>query len=115
MPVVLSVTKSTTRVFDPYNLISNELAGFDKLVAYRSPANKTVPVVLLSSTKLTKSALAPTVPLNVIPPEFVTVNLPIRVPIDPLTDTAPVVCIVKFETAPEPFCPVTDDKYISPD
>ena len=39
----------------------------------------------------------PTAPENVVPPEFVTVSVPISVPMDPLTVTAPVTSMVTFD------------------
>ena len=56
------------------------------------------------SVKVTVVAL--TVLLNVVPPDCVTVNVPIWVPTTPLTVTRPVVLIVRFD---EPLIgPVTD-------
>ncbi|MFN9138739.1 MAG: hypothetical protein ACK5YE_23085, partial [Planctomyces sp.] len=39
----------------------------------------------------------PTAPENVVPPEFVTVSVPMSVPMVPLTVTAPVTLIVTFD------------------
>ena len=54
-----------------------------------------VPVVLVNAT-----VAAFTVLLNVVPPEFVIVRVPMSVPTAPETVTAPVVLIVKLEAEP---------------
>ncbi|MFM7922212.1 MAG: hypothetical protein ACKPJJ_18460, partial [Planctomycetaceae bacterium] len=77
-----------------------------------------VPVVAVSTTLAMVSPEAPTAPEKVVPPEFVTVSVPMSVAIAPLTVTAPVTSKVTFDgvlravpvmlerlTAPEPPVP----------
>ena len=66
----------------------------------------------MSTTLATTSPLAPTAPLNVVPPEFVIVKVPISVPIAPEAVTAPVVLIVILEAEP-PAVPETLLKLIA--
>ena len=78
--------------------------------AYRSLANSITPVPLVMARLVMRSALDPTAPLKVIPPELVTVSVPILVPIAPLTDTVSVVLMVIFDLTPE--VPLMEDKVI---
>ena len=55
---------------------------------------------------------APKVSLKVTPPDCVTVTVPMFVPTASATVTAPVVLIVRLETAPPPFAPVIASKSI---
>ena len=66
-----------------------------------------VPVVLVNAT-----VAASTVLLNVVPPEFVMVIVPMSVPIAPEAVTAPVVLIVILEAEP-PAVPETLLKLIA--
>ena len=61
------------------------------------------------SLKVIVAAL--TVPENVVPPDRVTVTVPMSVPTAPLTVTAPVVFIVRLD-APLRAVPVTEPKEI---
>jgi hypothetical protein len=74
------------------------------VVAVKAPLNVIVPVVAVNVT-----VAALTVLENVVPPDLVTVTVPISVPTAPLTVTAPVVLIVKLEVG-LPAVPVTEDK-----
>jgi len=76
------------------------------VVAVKAPEKVMVPVVLVNVT-----VAASTVLENVVPPDLVTVTVPISVPTAPLTVTAPVVLIVKLETEFNAV-PVTEDKEI---
>ena len=71
-----------------------------------------MPVVPVKTTLAIGSALAPTAPLKVVPPELVIVRVPISVPIAPLTATTPVVLIVRLEALPEAV-PATELKLIA--
>ena len=57
-------------------------------------------LVVIASVVIRSELAVPTAPAKSIPPEFVTVNVPISVPIAPLTVTADVVLIVKFDLGP---------------
>ena len=67
------------------------------VVAVKAPVNVIVPVVLVNVT-----VPALTVLENVVPPELVTVTVPIADPTAP-TETVPVVLIVKFGVPEEPL------------
>ena len=60
------------------------------MVAVNAPLNATVPVVFVNVT-----VVALTAPLNVVPPEFVIVRVPMSVPIAPEMVTVPAVLIVR--------------------
>ena len=77
------------------------------VVAVTAPLKVIVPVVLVKVT-----VEAETVLLNVVPPELVIVMVPISVPMAPLTVTAPVVLMVRFELVPLAV-PVTDDRLMA--
>ena len=81
-------------------------------VAYRLSENTIVPVVAVRTTLAIRSAPPPTAPLKVVPPELVMVKVPISVPMVPLTATAPVVLIVRFEARPDAV-PATEVKLIA--
>ena len=86
-----------------------------------APALTVIPVVTVTlslkamlaasvvSVKVTVAAL--TVLLNVVPPDWVIVTIPISVPIASLTVTTPVLLIIKLETVP-PEVPVIAAKLI---
>ena len=64
------------------------------VVAVSAPLKVIAPVVSVRVT-----VTAPTAPVKVVPPELVMVSVPISVPIVLETVTAPVVLIVRFDTA----------------
>jgi hypothetical protein len=73
-----------------------------------------VPVVAVSTTLAMVSPEVPTAPENVVPPEFVTVSVPMSVPIAPLTVTAPVTLNVTFDAVPEAV-PVMLERLTAPE
>ena len=81
-------------------------------VAYKLFENSIVPVVAVRTKLARLSELDPTAPLKVVPPELVTVRMPISVPIVLETVTAPVVLMVRFEALPLAV-PAIDDKLIA--
>jgi hypothetical protein len=73
-----------------------------------------VPVLAVSTTLAMVSPEVPTAPENVVPPEFVTVSVPMSVPIAPLTVTAPVTLNVRFDAVPEAV-PVMLERLTAPE
>jgi hypothetical protein len=73
-----------------------------------------VPVVAVSTTLAMVSPDVPTAPENVVPPEFVTVSVPMSVPMAPLTVTAPVTLNVTFDAVPEAV-PVMLERLTAPE
>ena len=74
--------------------------------------NSIVPVVAVNIRLVIGLALEPTAPPKVVPPELVMVRVPMSVPMVLLTDTAPVVLIVKLEARPKSV-PATELRLIT--
>ena len=82
-------------------MISAVPPSFVKVLAYNLSRKLIVPeLVVIASVVMRSELVVPTAPAKSIPPELVTVNVPISVPIAPLTVTAAVVLIVRFDLGP---------------
>ena len=93
VPVWLKVAASVTLPLLAFKARLNALLALLKLGVVKAPLKAMVPVVLVNTTLATVS----TVPPKVVPPELVTVKLPMLVPMVRKIFTAPVVLITMLD------------------
>ena len=97
LPVLAKVTALVTVVLEPLNAKPKLPPAALRLLAYKSSLNAIVPVVAVRTTLFTGSTAEPTAPWNVVPPDFVTVRVPMSVSIVPCTSTVPATLKVTFD------------------